>query len=454
VDDGRSLRVRVGDHESEVVGACLSLTSRCNEQCVMCMEERDPARPYDMPLAQALELASLFVGRVPVINSSASEALLYPGFLELARNVRDRGGAMGVVTNGLALVREGFLEECVAAGLRQVMISCHTPSPATFGALTGVPRAYPTFVRALDLLDDHNRTAPAPERITVIAEIVLMRPVLDELEELIAFIDAHLPASRPLLRIESMRVINSARSHPDLALTANELASVVERLIRGFAHTHVIHLRFIPLCMLEGFEHLATEVSQVLRGEKTLGNHHCESLELVEVMTPASARTQEAFRATCGPCPLAVVCPGLHDIPAPVGSRFPRTSAMTLEQVAARLDPPIGPDALGVALERLLAVPPTPDLPAHDVFRLGPLLRRLRDEGASIKSSADHVEVDISDDAQPTGTARVLVDVDGAGLPAYRRTNGYRLTYSGRLTRRVQRLVDTLEAELRGTAPR
>jgi len=449
----RLLYRRPGLPDAPVVGACLSITSRCNEACPMCLEERDPARPEDLPLDEAVALATLFAGAVPVINSSASEALLHPGFLELCRAVRARGSAMGVVTNGLALARPGYLGDCAEAGLRQVMISCHTADPGTFGRLTGAPRAYGAYLAALDALDAHNRAAPPGGQVEVLVQVVLTRPLLQELEALLAFLERRLAHSRASLRVETFRPINAGARHPELQPDLAEVASLVHR-VRAAARLPVA-FRHVPLCLLEGAEPLATEVGQILRREKTLGNFDCRSTALVEQARARSALGDLGIEA-CATCPLALVCPGASDLPFPPGGGPRAGPRPSLDEVAGRLDPALSGAALEASARaagaELLGEPAGRFDPA-DLPRLGSLVARVRSTGLAVAASLRQIDLHLPDPDQPGGAARLILVPATAPGPRYRIFGGCAVGYDGVLSPRVQAAVASIGRHLQEGSP-
>lgn len=452
-DGDRLVYRRDGFPDAPVVGACLSLTSRCNEACPMCLEDRDPARAADLPLDAAVALAARFTGAVAVVNGTASESLLHPGFLQLCREVRARGSAMGVLTNGLALARPGFLAECADAGLRQVTVSCHTPDPVTFGRLTGVPRSYGDFVAALEALDTHNRTAPAGGEIAIIVQVVLMRPLSAELDALLAFVERRLAHSRASLRIETFRPINSAARHRELQPDLAEVSSLVGRILAG-SHLPAA-FRHVPLCALPGAEHLASEVGQILRREKTLGNPGYGSTAIVEQARARSAVEDLGFES-CVSCPVALACPGVSDIPHSPGAATPRPPEASLREVAGRLHPSICGAALDeaarVARAELLG-DPAERFDAADVPLLASLLRRLSASGLTTAATLRRIDVDLADPDQPGGSARVVVVPATVPGPRYRRFRGCAVGYNGVLSRRVRDVVEGIGRHLeRGSA--
>jgi hypothetical protein len=454
VREGDSLVLRrEGCPDCPVTGACLSLTSRCNEACVMCLEDRDPRHPVDLPFAAARRLARLFGGAVPVVNSSTSEALLYPRFLDFARELKARGSGAGVVTNGLALARPGYLQALAEAGLRQVMISCHTADARTFGELTGRPRAFPTFVRALDVVDAWNRDAAPGAAVKVIVEVVLMRPLLGRVPELLAFLAAHLGHSRPTLRVETFRPINVARGRTELQPDWDEVAALMAAFLAGTAPPLGLEARHVPLCLLPGHEHLASEVGQTLRREKALGNTGCRTLALREQMRAQCALEQLACAHVCWGCGLALVCPGVFDIPLRPGGGAPSPPRATLAAVAGRLDPPIPAAQLAAAVDAALIDrrgdgAAASRFAAADLPRLTALVQRLVERGHRVESNQGRVLVEFADAGQEDGTARVLITPASGGGPSYLTVGGLSIAYSGALSPRVKRAIETLGAQL------
>src|SRR5512143_1989195 len=135
--DGRTLEVESPERERYPVDTfVLTLTSRCNLDCVMCLEPRTEGAP-DLPFEAAMGLVETFAGRVPRIWSCAGEALLHPRFFDLATTISRRGSWLGIGTNGLVLSDSRFLKRCADAGVRVLHVSCHTCRPERFAVLTG-----------------------------------------------------------------------------------------------------------------------------------------------------------------------------------------------------------------------------------------------------------------------------------------------------------------------------
>ncbi|MFI5360713.1 MAG: radical SAM protein [Elusimicrobiota bacterium] len=446
VSEARSMICRrEGRPDSRVAASCLSITSVCNERCVFCLEERDPRRQRHMPYEDARRLVDLFAGRVPAVNFTSSESLLHPRFLDLARRVSRAGSRLGVLTNGLALARPGFIEDCSEAGLREVAVSCHSADRRIFGTLTGAPGRFADFVRGLDALDSFNRTASTGRRVTVAVEIVLMRPLLRELDALFDFLKARLASSRPTLRVETYRPINGAGRRLDLQLDLAEIRTMVRRIIELSRDRFPLSFRHVPLCLLPGREHLATEVGQILRRERTLGNAHSRSLEIVEQARARSARDQLACSDVCWPCGLSLVCPGVIDIPLRGGA--PQDTGTCLATVASRLERPIAPSELRDAAASALIDRdggPEPRFGNADSRRLAALIAQMGAKGYSVQGDVHRLDIEFPDAGQASGSGKLVITPATLEGPCYRRLGGCALGYRGKLTARVAEVVADL----------
>lgn len=338
VDDGNALWVEspVGTRYPVDLGV-VSFTSRCNLDCVMCLEPHDAARAVDVPFDEALRLVEIFAGRVPKLWSCAGEALLHPRFFELALASSSRGTPVGVGTNGLVLGNPEMLRRCHAAGVKWLHISCHTSRPERFAALCGRSQTglFETFVRALDNVDAWNREHEPADRFEVVLQLVLMRGLAQELDEWFTFIAKHLANSPLLVRVETMRLQAAAQGRPDLALSIDELSEIVGVMLERYSGRFTLEFKSVPLCLLAGREDLSEDVRAVARRSLQVGNIGLSSDDL-QLMCPIGDPAKSGFAQTCSTCGLAPLCPGVIDVPVESGSPWPRPSAATPETVLAR----------------------------------------------------------------------------------------------------------------------
>jgi radical SAM protein with 4Fe4S-binding SPASM domain len=98
------------------------ITLACNLRCRHCLTRSGRAAPDELTADEALrlcdDLADLGVHAVALMGG---EPLVRPDWADLARRLRDRGVAPGLVTNGL-LLDDAALERAIAAGVNQVVV--------------------------------------------------------------------------------------------------------------------------------------------------------------------------------------------------------------------------------------------------------------------------------------------------------------------------------------------
>jgi MoaA/NifB/PqqE/SkfB family radical SAM enzyme len=315
----------------------LSLTSRCNLSCVMCLEPRNQGAP-DLPLAEAMGFVEVFAGRVPTIWSCAGEALLHPQFYDIAAAAFRRGTRLGIGTNGLVLSSRRLLQRCAVAGVRWLHISCHTSRPRVFADLTASTgrRRFDRFVRGLRNVDAWNRDHEPERRFDVLLQLVLMRPFADELEEYLDFVGQNLSHSPLVIRVEPMQPMNAGRDHPELQLDLAEVGRIVRTLIAEHSRRFTFEFKSIPLCLLDGAEGLSEDLRKRALGTVVVGNlgRHSAGLQL---QCPIGDPESSAFAATCARCRLVNLCPGVMENPVPAGCPWPRASSASAVELLARL---------------------------------------------------------------------------------------------------------------------
>jgi molybdenum cofactor biosynthesis enzyme MoaA len=325
IEAGGALVVESPDGERfPVEMGVLSLTSRCNLGCLMCIEPRGGG-PTDLPFDAAMELVDVFAGRVPKIWSCAGEALLHPRFFEIASAIAARGTRLGIGSNGLVLSDPTMLQRCADAGVRWLHISCHTCRPERFAALTATSgsRRFDEFVQGLRNVDDWNRDHEPGQRFEVLLQLVLMRSFAEELDDYLEFVGRVLSHSPVVVRVEPMQLLNAAREHPELQLDLAEVGRIVRRLIEQHSRRLTFEFKGIPLCVLEGAEGLSEDLRKRAAGEVVVGNlgHDSGGLQL---QCPIGDPALSACAACCAGCSLVDLCPGVMDIPVPDGCAWPR----------------------------------------------------------------------------------------------------------------------------------
>lgn len=116
----------------------LALTYRCNANCSHCYV----GRPRDMESLSTEEwkrvIEKLWDLGIPHVVFTGGEATLYPDLAELIRHAEDVGLVSGLLTNGIKLADEDYLQELVDAGLDHIQITLESHDESIHNQMVGV----------------------------------------------------------------------------------------------------------------------------------------------------------------------------------------------------------------------------------------------------------------------------------------------------------------------------
>jgi cyclic pyranopterin phosphate synthase len=125
----------------------ISITDRCNYRCVYCRTGNEGALYGDLPFAEYLRMARVFVSLgIKKVRITGGEPLLRNGVIEFVRELsrlRDIDGEpleIALTTNGHLLA--DMAKPLKEAGLRRVTVSMDAVDPARFARITRVPSGY------------------------------------------------------------------------------------------------------------------------------------------------------------------------------------------------------------------------------------------------------------------------------------------------------------------------
>jgi len=132
----------------------ISITDRCNYRCVYCRTGTEGAQFAELPLADYLRMARVFVALgISKIRLTGGEPLLRRDIVELVRELaalRTPAGAppeIAVTTNGHLLAE--MADPLKHAGLDRVTVSMDAVDPERFARITRVKNGYPAVLEGL-----------------------------------------------------------------------------------------------------------------------------------------------------------------------------------------------------------------------------------------------------------------------------------------------------------------
>ncbi len=134
-------------HGRRISDLRISITDRCNYKCVYCRSGSDGPQFAEMPIADYLRMARVFVALgITKIRLTGGEPLLRKGLVDIVRelaNLRTVDGEpldIALTTNGHLLA--GMAQPLADAGLSRVTVSMDAVDPERFARITRVPNAY------------------------------------------------------------------------------------------------------------------------------------------------------------------------------------------------------------------------------------------------------------------------------------------------------------------------
>jgi cyclic pyranopterin phosphate synthase len=132
----------------------ISITDRCNYKCVYCRTGNEGAVYADLPIADYLRMARVFVALgIEKVRLTGGEPLLRRGLTDLLRELsrlRTLDGApldLALTTNGHLL--EEMAEPLRDAGLSRITVSMDAVDAEKFARITRVPGSYERVLRGV-----------------------------------------------------------------------------------------------------------------------------------------------------------------------------------------------------------------------------------------------------------------------------------------------------------------
>ncbi|HSY12735.1 MAG TPA: GTP 3',8-cyclase MoaA [Verrucomicrobiae bacterium] len=134
-------------HGRRISDLRISITDRCNYRCVYCRSGSDGPQFPEMPIADYLRMARVFVGLgITKVRLTGGEPLLRNGLVEMVRELATMRTLEGEPLD-IALTTNGHLLADLAqpladAGLSRVTVSMDAVEPEHFARITRVPKSY------------------------------------------------------------------------------------------------------------------------------------------------------------------------------------------------------------------------------------------------------------------------------------------------------------------------
>jgi cyclic pyranopterin phosphate synthase len=226
------------------------LGSRCNNNCIFCMEEDREARRRRVEAFSPEDLDAILVENAALgeVMFVSAEPTLSPRFLPLVARARALGyRSVGVISNGRMFAYPAFTLQALEAGLNLVMLSIHGPNARIHDGLTRSPGSFEQAMQGL-----HNLSTLGRGLVTIRTSTVVCRRNWDP--ELLL---EHARLLGP--RVQQM-VLNIMQPHgrglahiaqlmPPYSELVPRLATFLQGLGPGLPEAYLVD---VPYCCTEG----------------------------------------------------------------------------------------------------------------------------------------------------------------------------------------------------------
>ena len=141
-------------HARRISDLRISITDRCNYRCVYCRSGSDGPQFPELPIADYLRMARIFVGLgITKVRLTGGEPLLRKGLAEMVRELASMQTVEGEPLD-IALTTNGHLLDEMAqpladAGLSRVTVSMDAVEPERFARITRVPNSYEKVLKGV-----------------------------------------------------------------------------------------------------------------------------------------------------------------------------------------------------------------------------------------------------------------------------------------------------------------
>lgn len=218
----------------------LALTYKCNNDCGHCYNEESRKGKEELLLSQWLQVIDkLWDLGIPHVVFTGGEPTLFKNLRDLVIRSELHGQITGMITNGRALSKPGFLKDLVAVGLDHVQITVLSHKETVHDKLAGCEGAWKETINGLKVA--------LKEDLYVNTNTTIMKTNAPEMEETMRFL-----LGLGVKNIAFNAIIRSGKGKEAEALTCEELTPLITKLkaIGDEAGINLIWYTPTPYCEL------------------------------------------------------------------------------------------------------------------------------------------------------------------------------------------------------------
>ncbi|OHB70911.1 MAG: hypothetical protein A2W17_03980 [Planctomycetes bacterium RBG_16_41_13] len=235
----------------------INVGTPCNANCIFCYYSQSVSEKKPGFSTEEVKRLLRFAKRrgMKIAEFTGGEPTIRKDIIDLVHYAKQLGfESVSMITNGLALNREGFAKKLVEAGVDDFLFSIHGASNSVHDELVGVQGGFNKIVAAIKIVRDSGAKIRV-NTVVVQQNYNTLLSIADLLEQ---------------LQVKAANFLIFNRTAEAEAVTANidvkysEVAPKLQELIDNCStRMPKITIREIPFCMMAGYERYVTNLLQL-----------------------------------------------------------------------------------------------------------------------------------------------------------------------------------------------
>lgn len=246
----------------------MELTSRvdinvgysCNERCKFCyyiQTVNDREKEKDLPTDEVKkQIAYIRNKGIEVLDFTGGEPTIRKDLIELIQYAKSLGfKSLSMITNGIRMAQPDYTKACVEAGIDDFLLSIHGNEPSVHDRVTEIPGSFDKAVLAAKHLQNY----PVRVRMNCVVSGYNYKTPVETLElfHSLGIQTANFILFNPIVEADW-------KSDPELNVTYSDAAPYLQEAIDAYRDKiKKITVRYIPLCLMQGYEEFVTNMPQI-----------------------------------------------------------------------------------------------------------------------------------------------------------------------------------------------
>lgn len=284
---------------------------KCNYDCGFCFYKGQKPKPFHLGIRRQASICK--INLIDSLDLSGGEPTIIPDWIDTLKYLRSVGFKnIAAITNGSTFNNSTFLKESIDNGLTEVLFSYHGPTEHIHDAMTGKKGSYEKLYDSMTNCSDYGVKIRINTVVTknnykylpMIAKDMLM--IQPDSFNFLPF------------RLENQSTPDNMVQYKDCIKYIKNAIDILSSIENTF-----ISVRYIPFCIMDGYEKYVCNWTQKLFDPYEWSQHVFECLEAIrlnkdlhkECLISARSKkdlefsaTYDAIKSTCGYTTSCTLC--------------------------------------------------------------------------------------------------------------------------------------------------